>query len=531
MALKQINRATLVLLPLLLASCLRSFTPPSAASTSRGLRRLSHREYNNVVRDLLGDTSQPANQFGDEVYVNGFDNGSDGLTVQGSDVDAFQQAAETLAARAVSTNMGQLLGGCDPTTNEATCVDAFLSNFAKRAYRRPLSSGEQTRLHAVYSAGAAVNGFKGGIQLMLEAILQAPAFLYREELGTQIAPGYVHLTDYEIASELSFLITGSMPDDALFAAAEAGHLSAPDELRRQAMRLLQSPAAQPAFRAFLHQWMATDRLATLRKDPTVYPTFTPAVAQSMVSELDRYFDDSLWNGDGSLSTLLTSTRSFVDPQLAPIYAVQASGTDFQPVTLDQNRLGIFTRLGFLTAHSDTDSSGPVPRGVFILNSILCTPPSPPPPNVPPPPPVATSVSAHQTTRQRFDQHLSETFCRGCHTQIDGVGFGFEEFDGIGAYRTVENGSPVDSSGNLHGTDVDGAFNGASDLAGKLVDSEMVLNCYIKQVYRYSMGQQESAASQPLLTHLGAGFGPYAPMTKVFLSLITDPVFVDRTTAQ
>ena len=197
----------------------------------------------------------------------------------------------------------------------------------------------------------------------------------------------------------------------------------------------------------------------------------------------------------------------------------------------QTRQGILTRAGFLAAHSDVDSSGPVPRGVFVLNTMLCGPPLAPPPNVPPAPPVAGAIAAHQTTRQRFGMHLNQPSCNGCHTVIDGVGFGFEEFDGMGVHRTTENGSPVDTSGNLLGTDVDGPFVGVSQLAQKLAASKGVLGCYIKQAYRYAMGQEESASSQAVLAAMQAHFSADSPMADAFKSLIADPSFVQRTTGQ
>ena len=249
-----------------------------AAGVGRNLRRLSVREYNNVVRDLLADTTKPANQFGQEVYTNGFDNGSDSLTVQGTDVLAFQAAAESLAATAVSNNLPNLIGGCDTTQPAQVCVSAFLDNFAMKAYRRPLTTTERQRLQTVYAAGAATGGFQGGIQLMLEAVLQSPSFLYREELGApdpSLPKGVVRLTDYEVASELSFLLTGSMPDATLFTAAQTGTLKTVDGIRREATRLLASAQARPALRSFLHQWMATDQVVTINKDSTIYRASLP----------------------------------------------------------------------------------------------------------------------------------------------------------------------------------------------------------------------------------------------------------------
>lgn len=504
------------------------------AGIGRNLRRLSIREYNNVVRDLLGDTTQPASQFGQEVYTNGFDNGSDSLTVQGTDVLAFQAAAESLAATAVASHLSTLIGGCDTTQPAQTCVSAFLDGFAAKAYRRPLTTTEQQRLQTVYTAGAASGGLQGGIQLMLEAVLQSPSFLYREELGApdpSLPKAVVQLTDYELASELSFLLTGSMPDATLFAAVQGATFKTVDDTRAQATRLLATPQARPALRAFLHQWMATDQVASIDKDATVYPHFNATLAASMARELDQYYDQILWSGTGSLRELLTSPQSFLDSNLATtIYDVSTPANASLPVMLDaRTRLGIMTRAGFLAAHSDVDSSGPVPRGVFVLNSMLCRPPSSPPPNIPAAPPVADAVAAHQTTRQRFGMHLNQPFCNSCHNIIDGVGFGFEQFDGTGVYRTTENGSPVDTSGSLQGTDVDGAFVGVSELAQKLVGSKEMLGCYVKQAYRYAMGQEEGAGSQAVLTAMQADFDVDSNMTEALMALVADPSFVQRTT--
>jgi hypothetical protein len=507
----------------------------STVTPGRRLRRLSRREYNNVVRDLLGDTTRPADSFGLEVYINGYDNGSDGLTVQGTDVDALQAAAEAVAARAVSGNLSALVPGCDPQANAEACLEVFLSSFPKRAFRRPPTAAELLRMRNLYATGAVGGDFGSGIQLVLEGILQSPAFLYREELGAPdpaLPSNMVRLTSFELASELSFLITGTMPDDELIAAADASHLRTADDLRREATRLLGTPAAKPLFRAFLHQWLSTVELASLGKSTTIYPSFTPALAASMSQELDDYFDHILWSGSGSYRELLTSTWSSVDPALATLYGSQASGAGFQPVTLDgETRQGVLTRAGYLAVHADADSSGPVARGVFVLDALLCRPPMPPPPDVPRLPPASAAADAHQTTRQRFDKHLSETFCNGCHVTIDGVGFGFEEFDGIGRYRTTENGASVDTSGTLVGTDVDGRFVGASELAARLVTSQDALRCFVRQSYRFAMGQEETDQTKTLIDNLATGFSADARVSDVLLALVSDPAFTIRTTAQ
>jgi hypothetical protein len=489
-----------------------------------------------VVADLLGDTTHPANAFISDVYPNGYDNGSAGLAVQSDQAVAYEEAAEALAATAVTTHMGTLIGTCDPAAQgDATCFQAFLTGFAPRAYRRPLTPTEQQRLSDVFSVGEAAGGFSIGLRTALETVLQSPEFLYREELGplgaaADAGPQTVALTDYEMASELSFLLTGSMPDNELWTAVSSGTLHTTNDYLREAERLLASPRARGALRSFLHEWMATDRLGTLTKMSFVYPTFNLAMGASMSQELDQFYDDVLWTRGATLRALLTSNQGFVDQTLATLYGFSVAklpATGFTSALLDPTlRAGILTRAGYLAVHAASDSSGPIARGVFLMQAILCTAPPPPPPNVPPAPKTDDPRVAGFTTRQRFALHASVPACATCHTIIDGFGFGFEEFDGLGAYRTMDNGQAVDTTGTILGTgDIDGPFSGVTDLEQKLLHSQRPLDCFTKQAYRFAMGQVENPTDD--LTRLSAGFSVDAPMTAVLVTLVTDPVFATR----
>lgn len=520
--------------------------PPAQVGTQtlpqRRLRRLSTREYNNVVRDLLGDDSKPADRFVADSYQNGYDNGSAGLAVQSDHVLGYQRAAEVLAQSAVKDRLARLLGGCDVAKQgEAACADAFFSTFVPRAFRRPLTATELDRLRKVFIAELAADGFTVAVQTVIEVILQSPQFLYREELGAGAAsasPEPVPLTDYEIASELSFLLTGSLPDDALWTAVQEGRFKTPEDHKREAARLLGSgdnPSVKAALRAFLHKWLATDRLPKVSKDAAFYPTFNAAMAASMSGELDRFFDSVLWSGPaadhGSLRELFTASRSFADPTLGQLYGVPVKGSDFEAVELDPKlRKGVLSRAGYLAVHAATDSSGPVSRGVFLLHSILCMPPPQPPPNLPPVVPVTDPAAQDLTTRQRFERHVSDSFCAGCHRQIDGVGFGFEQFDGIGAFRAMENGKPVDSRGVLFGPVLDSMearseYDGVSELAVKIAGTSRLSDCYIRQAYRYAMGQIEPPEDD--LRALAPQFTSDAQLTDVLLALITSPLFRAR----
>lgn len=487
------------------AACTRpnpSSSAPDAVAPARRVRRLSSREYDNVVRDLLGDSTRPAGRFVPDSYPNGYDNGSALLAVQSDQVVDYEQAAEDLAARAVAADLSSLVGGCDPAADgAAACVDAFLGGFAARAFRRPLSASEAGRLRDVIERAAAMADFATGIETGVELVLQSPQFLYREELGAPGASGATtRLTDYEVASQLSFLLTGSMPDDALWGAVLQGRFHTSADYRREAERLLATAAAHEALRAFLHQWLATDRLATTTKDPRFYPTFTPALAASMRDELDALYDSVLWSGSGSLHDLF--------------------------VRGDEGRAGVLARPGFLTVHADSDSSGPIARGVFVLQSILCSPPPARPANIPPVTPPSDPSAQAMTTRQRYEQHVADPFCARCHRQIDGIGFAFEEYDGIGQLRTVENGQPIDASGELVGTQqLDGAVGGAAELSARLSIAPEVADCFARQVYRYAMGQIEPPDDD--LAWLRTRSTMNSRITDLVLALVSDPVFVTR----
>jgi hypothetical protein len=496
----------------------------------RKVRRLSNREYNNVVRDLLWDTSQPANSFLDDSYANGYDNGSALLTVQTDQAERYQRAAERLAQVAVDRHLVDILGGCVPTNlNAESCANHFFQTFPQRAFRRPPTPAEIGRLRAVYQTASQVGGFVLGIQTTIEAILQSPAFLYREELGTPSmedgAPAV--LTAYELASELSFFLTGTMPDDELLAAAGQGRLGTAEDLRRQGARLLQTSSAKANLRQFFHQWLATNRLSTLTKDPTFYPVFDDALARSMASELDFFFDDVLWNRSGTLRELFTSNASFADEALGRLYGV-AGAAGFGPVLLDpQQRKGILTRAGYLAVHAATSHSSPVERGVFFRQALLCT-------HLPPPPADVLQRAMMEvpdptrTTRERFAAHSSDPFCASCHRLIDPVGFGFEEFDGIGAFRSTENGQPIDDRGALFGTlDIDGDFRGASELSERLITSKQFQDCVVRQMFRFAMGQAESSDDQLALLSISSRFSSDSRLSDLALSFVESPLFLQR----
>lgn len=464
-------------------------SPKTPQPGSSPLRRLTPFEYNNTVRDLLAVTGRPADGFTLDGTAYGFDNIAELQEVTRLQAEQFAAAAAELTSQTLPM-LAKILP-CDPgKIGEPACAREFIKTFGRRAFRRPPTNDESDRLAKVYDVARARGDFKDGIGTVLEVMLQAPAFLYKFETGTPhaSAPGIAALTGWELASRLSYLLWGTMPDDELFRAAEAGQLVTPLQLTAQARRMLADQRARDLQRNFYRQWMTLDRLASLEKDKTVYPTYSPDLKSLWRRELEAFFDHVVEQGDGALKTILTSSFTFGDAKLAAFYGVKApEGTGFQKMELDpmQRGGGILTRAGVLARLAKSNQSSPVHRGVFVRENLLCQDLPPPPANAVIKPP---ELNPKLTTRERFSQHSVSPACSGCHALIDPVGLGFENYDGIGQWRAVENGKTVDSSGNLLDADVAGPFNGPTELGQRLADSGEVRGCYTLAWFRFAHGR-------------------------------------------
>jgi len=485
---------------LLLGGCSGSIVYPPGASSGGGallstrVRLLNNVEYDNTVAALLGDTTHPGRTFPASDTQSGFSNSAT-QTVTDLNASAYDTAAQALAQNAVQ-NLTALLP-CNPTGQEDACASQFIASFGPKAFRRPLTSDDVSGLTAVYATARAHGGnFTTGIQMVVYAVLSSGSFLYVPELGADGPSGSaVELNPYEKASALSYFILASPPDDALIAAAGNKGLDTPDQLETQTRRLLQDPRAHAQALRFFTEWF---EIGPSTKDATVYPNFK-TVGPSFLLETPAFIDDVIFNGDGRLQTLLQGNYTFVDANLNTFYGLSGNvtGTALTKVSLAGTpRAGILTHGSWLSRHGDATISSPVLRGVFVRRRLLCeTLPNPPAGlNVTPP-----IISEVKTTRQLFDAHVSNPACSGCHSLIDPIGNGFEAFDGEGAYRTTENGQPIDSTGELAYTkDANGNFNGVLDLANRLAQSNEVKQCFAKMLFRFGSAQTSDATEQELL---------------------------------
>jgi hypothetical protein len=460
--------------------------PPAVVAAPVPLRRLTNEEYNNTVRDLLGDTSRPADAFPPDETAGGFESNTVSPVTEAL-VERYMEAAETLAAHAARRL--DVLAPCPAAPPPEACARAFIDAFGRLAYRRPLDDGDRADLYAIYAEKERRSGHARALQLVIAAILQSPRFLYRlepAEGGTKTRP----LSGYELATRLAYFIWASAPDSELLDAAAAGKLQAPGDVERAARRLLLDPRARDGIRSFHRQWLDLRVLDTESKDPALYPAFTPELRAAMVEETLRFAAHAVLEGGDTVAALLTSRRSFVNAPLARLYGVPAPpGAGFALVDLPPDeRSGLLTQASVMTVLAGAEEASPILRGKFVREKFLCEIIRPPPPDVDIRPP---RFDPKKTKKERFAQHRTNPSCAFCHAKLDATGFGFEHYDAVGAWRTVDGAFPVDAAGMLSGTDdADGPFDGAVALAARLSASTEVRRCIATQWFRAALGRAE-----------------------------------------
>ena len=469
---------------------------PQCANLDPGtspIRRLTRVEYDNTVRDLLGDETHPAQSFAAEEESLGFNNQATALNVTQLHAEQYLEAAEALAATAVE-DLGKLTG-CDPAEkSEAECAEAFIVGFGKKAFRRPVDAEELERYRTLFDVWSG-DGYQTAIRIVLTAILQSPHFLYRVEFGMPdpVEEDVVELDQYEVASRLSYLLWNSMPDDELFSAADAGKLESREEIRAQAERMLADPRARQAVANFHAQWLGLGGMDSLVKDTEMYPSYDDSLRELWKSETEEFVNHVVFDGDGDMTTLFTADYTLANAELAGFYGLSGpGGAKFEKVAVDaEQRAGFLTHASILAINAKTNQTSPVHRGQFVRERLLCQILPPPPDDVDINPP---AIDPDATTRERFSQHSEDPACSGCHQLMDPIGFGFENYDGIGLWRTKEGTQTVDASGEvIDGGDAAGEFVGAVELARRLAESETVRQCVTTQWFRFAFGRAEEEA--------------------------------------
>jgi hypothetical protein len=506
--------------------------PESAAAPAR-VRRLTRDEFNKSASAVLGTQIDIAQGFAAEDTILGFST-HERLQVTSLLADQIDTASVTLAEEGKSQLSD--FWACPSGKTAEECARSFIQRVGERAFRRPVTAEEEADLLALFNQGKQGGTMGDGAELVLQALFSSASFLYRTELGAEGGRKgqVVELTPYEVASELSFLVTGGPPDATLLASAKAGTLASADERENQARRLLKTDAARTKLRQFFIEWLGIGGLGKVNKNNLVYPDYSIDFRDSMVRERDAFIDAIVKDHAGSVEELLGANYSFVDETLANYYGGLDrtnvnDDTGMGRVTLPPERLGILTQAGVMSTYAHFDSSSPIKRGKFVLTRLLCRTVPAPPANVSTIPP---ALSEDATTRERFAAHTNNPACASCHRTIDPMGFGMEDFDGLGQHRTEENGRRVDASGAViakDGTTNLGSFSGGAQLARYLKSSDELADCAPLQLLRYAMGRDEHSSDAELLAAMRTG--PYRTdhlkITEALVSLVRSPSFTQR----
>ena len=460
--------------------------PENADEIGRtGLRRLTSREYDATLADLLYDETAASNLLLPEDPRTPFDNAYADQNPSLALIEGAELLASDAAARLVADPAKRdLVVGCTPTgPDDAECFDSFVASFGRRAFRRPLTEDEHAGLTSLIDDAIERDDFYVGVESVIRAALQSPSFLYRVEIGTQVEGDaeLFKLNDYELATRMSYFLWGTTPDDVLLDHAEAGDLDDPDSLREVAIEMLEDPRALELVTTFHALWMGYENLPHEYDLAIAMKAETSALMQRVIFDEKRPWQD-----------LLRLEETFVDTTLAEHYGLPVPPSGEGWVTYeDPERKGLLAHGSFLSlggAHGDTS---PTQRGLLIRTRLFCEDVPPPPPdldvNVDDPP----GDPETQCKSERYAAHqVQGNSCYGCHQLIDPIGFGLERYDQAGLYREFEPDRPecpIEGIGEIVGV---GTFQGPASLADLMVEAPQLNRCVVTMLYRFAMGRYE-----------------------------------------
>jgi hypothetical protein len=506
-------------------------TGPCSTSASLGPSRiwsLTDAEYVSSVASLFGvrlpnEVTVPDTQPAD------YTNLSEVTTVDSRATEAYQTAAEKAAFAAVTANLDVFM----PCGTSDACVTTFIKSRIARAFRRPVTDTEVQDLVALYHTGLA-DSPATGVRLVIEAALQSPSFIYRTELGPAAgATGKVSLTPYEVATALSFAVLDSIPDDQLWQKAEDGSLVKPAVLKGEVDRLLALPEVQANLSQKAGFWLGVERLHSTEKDNTIFPEYTADLKQDLYDSARMFVQDIF--SKGTVTDLLSSSRLYVNANLAKVYGLPSAGLGAALVastsTLPERSLGILTQPAVLAAYSRPNRGDPIHRGLFVYNSLICgaTIPSPPGNALA----VAATFPSSDTERQLAGLRASDSHgCGACHGLFDPLGLSTEKYDPIGRYQTMDASGPIDSSSTLSaqlGPDLAGPVTGLPDLVAKLEGAgRRVPDCAATNLGQFVLGRSmigdNSCAFQNVKDQFAMSGGSFLDY---YRAILTSPGFLTR----
>ena len=400
---------------------------------------------------------------------------------------------------------------CRPTTPEEArpCAAKIVANFGGDAYRRPLSENDTKAIMTFYDEGAKAGGFESGVRSALEAILSSPHFVFRvEQAPAKAKAGESYaIADLDLASRLSFFLWGQPPDSTLISVAKRGGLSNPAGLQAQAQRMLADPRSEALATRFAAQWLRLQDIEKVHPDALQYPDFRQQLADDMRRETELFFYQ-LVRENRSLLDLFSADYTYVNEALARHYGIPGViGPEFRRVNYpDAKRRGLLGQASVLTLTSHANRTSPVLRGKWVMEVLLGSPPPPPPPNVPDLEKTGDSKDGRMlTTRERMEQHRSNPTCRSCHQYMDPIGLALDNFDVTGQWRIRENGTALDTRGQLYdGTPV----SSLEELQRALLKRPTpLIRTFTQNLMAYAVGRRVEYYDQPAIRRIASDAEP------------------------
>lgn len=512
--------------------------PSTAPEATPAIARLSTLQWANSIRDLLKLTAPGDldNALTKDAVVR-FDNEADSLFVAQDLRDDLQSAAERLAALVTADPqaVARLIPAGAPT-DVAGKGKAFITDFGRKAFRRPLTDAEVQSYVTLFNQGptltTGMGAFEAGMRVTLEAFLQSPGFLYRTAIGGTAVAGRARLTDFEIAANLAYALTNYPPDAALSGAADKSALAASGAIQEQAKRLLATDQGKVAVGRFYFQYFGLGQYDTLQKDAAIAPQFTPGIGVLLDQEAQQLLQ-YLFTQNLGLREIFTTSVGFVNAPIAKLYGLTGTfdANTWTQVAFDATqRPGILTRLGFLSYYAYQNRQDTIHRGANINSRILCNELQKPPDIVTPELP---SPDPSLTNRQQITELTKGGVCVACHTSfINPAGFAFENFDGLGNYRTMEGALPVDSSGEYRFLDGSKKFANLAEFTTMIAESSQAHACYTKKWAADLYARVPRRGDEDLAADLAQkSIASRLSSMDVVLALVSSDAFVTRVEGQ
>lgn len=475
------------------------------------LRRISAEQYHQILSDTL---PEPLAQqliarslFPATLIKQGFSTDAAANSVNKQESNNIEDNAERMSTTLLedAANTYPQTSACVPQgfsdADLDRCVPSVIQALAPRLYRRPLTEAEQQLIADLYETVRLDQGSRVAWAAMFQLLFQAPALLYRTERGDQPAqlnPELLTLTDWELASRLSFFFLNSGPDDELWRAAQAGQLHTPAQIEAQARRLVKLPRVQKTLGIFHRDWL---KLYTLQDAERVELTLDAPTRDALLHEAERLLADLIARGDGNLTALFESQELPVAAPLKDLYGVDQADGSAQHLP---DRRGLLSTVSFMMTHAKTDATNPIERGAFLLRDVLCV-------NLPVLPggidtqgPLMSSAHL-PTARQRLAPLMERNDCSGCHVRINPPGLAMESYDHLGRFRTQEQGEALDTAGQLREGSLDFSFNDTQDMFSQLASTRQLHDCYAKHWLRFATGRLDTQADAHTLKALSEAF--------------------------